>query len=58
MRKKKNARNRAYQAIVLRGRKQQPKGFIEDMIEDGLLQAQVVEDCLVHHTATYFESAG
>lgn len=39
-------------------RKKQPEVPIdEDMIEDALLRLQVIEHCLVHHTATSFESA-
>ena len=72
MRKNKNARNRAYQAAVLKqaedsgttsssqhnSRRKQPDPLIdEDMIEDALLRLQIIEECLVHHTATPFESA-
>ena len=72
MRKNKNARNRAYQAAVLKqaedsgttssnqtnSRRKQPEAPIdEDMIEDALLRLQITEECLVHHTATPFESA-
>ena len=73
MRKNKNARNRAYQAAVLKqaensgittsssqhnSRRKQPEAPIdEDMIEDALLRLQIIEECLVHHTATPFESA-
>ncbi|KAL8788938.1 MAG: hypothetical protein Q9195_007054 [Heterodermia aff. obscurata] len=72
MRKNKNARNRAYQAAVLKQaedsgtasssqhnpRRKQPDPLIdEDMIEDALLRLQIIEGCLVHHTATPFESA-
>ena len=72
MRKNKNARNRAYQAAVLKqadesgttsssqhnSRRKQPDAPIdEDMIEDALLRLQIIEECLVHHTATPFESA-
>ena len=72
MRKNKNARNRAYQAAVLRqaddsgttsssqhnARRKKPDAPIdEDVIEDALLRLQLIEDCLVHHTATPFESA-
>ena len=72
MRKNKNARNRAYQAAVLKqaensgttsssqhnSRRKQPDAPIDaDMIEDALLRLQIIEECLVHHTATPFESA-
>lgn len=72
MRKNKNARNRAYQAAVLKqaensgttsssqhnSRRKQPEAPIdEDMIEDALLRLQIIEECLIHHTATPFESA-
>ena len=72
MRKNKNARNRAYQAAVLKqaehsgatsssqhnSRRKQPDAPIdEDMIEDALLRLQIIEECLVHHTTTPFESA-
>ena len=29
----------------------------EDLIEDALLRLQIMNNCLVHHTATTFESA-
>ena len=72
MRKNKNARNRAYRTAVLKqtessgtttggqhySRRKQPEASIdEDMIEDALLRLQIIEECLVYHTATPFESA-
>ena len=40
-----------------RRKKQLDVPIDEDMIEDALLQLQVKEGCLVHHTATSFETA-
>lgn len=71
MRKNRNNRNKEYQAAVLNQdrldgpnqqpasrRKKVPKAYIdEDLIEDAMLQLQVLNNCLVHHTATPFETA-
>ena len=40
-----------------RRKKQTEVPIDEDMIEDAFLRLQVMEKCLVHHTATSFESA-
>lgn len=72
MRKNKTIRNRAYQAAVL-NQDNQGNGFRndkqakrkkpidqyvdEDMIEDALLRLQVINSCLIHHTATTTETA-
>lgn len=73
MRKNTNARNRAFQAEVLRqmaepapettrkGRKPKKKTdtpLIDDeTVEDALLQLQVAHSCLIHHTAAPPDSA-
>ena len=72
MRKNKTIRNRAYQAAVLNqdnqwngsGNEKQAKRkkptdqyVDEDMIEDALLRLQVINNCLIHHTATTIETA-
>lgn len=40
-----------------RKKKQPDVPIDEDKVEDALLQLQVIEGCLVHHTATSFETA-
>ena len=71
MRKNRTAENRAYQARVLSQaqgneasasnqpkRKKAPVEIVdEDMIEDVLLRLQVMNGCLIHHTATSVETA-
>ena len=71
MRKNRTAENRAYQAKVLSQgqaneasasnqpkRKKAPVEIVdEDMIEDVLLRLQVMNGCLIHHTATSVETA-
>lgn len=68
MRKNRTAENRAYQARVLnQGQPDQPAAskpkktpaevVDEDMLEDTLLRLQVLNGCLVHHTATTVETA-
>ena len=72
MRKHKNARNRAYQSAVLaqapdqlpapsqqesRRKNRSYAPIDEDLVEDALLRLQVLDNCLVYHTATSFESA-
>lgn len=73
MRKNKTLRNRAYQSAVLsqmdnpaenpvsRRSKLQPSAaheyIDEDIIEDGLLRLQVMNNCLIHHTANTTETA-
>ena len=71
MRKNRTAENRAYQAKVLsqaddnasaaqpasRKRKAAVEVVDEDIIEDALLRLQVMNGCLVHHSATTGETA-
>lgn len=73
MRESKTAANRKYQSQVLNQgqsestESQQPNKrkkaataptiIDEDVIEDALLRLQVMNDCLIHHTAVYVETA-